>query len=294
MGRLSLSNPVFDLELRRLFRRRRTYVILVVYLAILSLGTWLTYTVLHGLRQQPGMAFIPVGKIMFATTFLLQLGWLCFFVPGLVAGSIAGERERQTLELLLATPLGPGRVVRGKFAAGFGLVGLFWLVALPLLSFSFLMGAVAVEEVLVATAMLGALALALCGVGLFASALARSSVVATIIANGLVFLGLVALPGLVAVVVLALGIGGAAGQLDRWGGIPVTVGTLLTLAGLHPLSAAVLTEVAWLNGLSLWWPEWSLGNLKVGTPGPWLVFCLTYALLGLGCVWAAGRRCRLS
>jgi ABC-type transport system involved in multi-copper enzyme maturation permease subunit len=284
MARLTPYNPVFDLELRRLFRRRRTYVFLGIYLTILGLGTWLAYVVLHGLHQLPGVVFIPVGKAMFATIFLLQLGWFSVFVPGLAAGSIAGERERQTLDLLLATPLTPGRIVAGKFAAGFGLAVLLLLAALPLLSLSFLMGAVAVEEVLVATAMLMALVVALCGVGIYASALVRSTLAATLLANSLVFLGLVVVPGIISMPVIVFGF--FRGLSESWAKM------LITVAGLHPLPAAVLTEAAWLSGLSLWWPEWSVGNLRVGTPAPWLVFCLAYGLLGLGCVWAAARRCR--
>ncbi len=67
---------------------------------------------------------------------------------------------------------------------------------------------------------------------------------------------------------------------------------VFAFGALHPLSAAALTEVTWANGLSPWWPEWPLGNAGVGAPAPWLVFCVTYTLFGLGCVWAAARRCR--
>jgi ABC-2 type transport system permease protein len=284
MARLTPYNPVFDLELRRLFRRRRTYAFLGIYLTILGLGTWLAYVVLHGLHRLPDLGFMPIGKVMFAAIFLLQLGWFSVFVPGLAAGSIAGERERQTLDLLLATPLTPGRIVAGKFAAGFGLAVLLLLAALPLLSLSFLMGAVAVEEVLVATAMLLALIVALCGVGLYASALVRSALAATLVANSLVFLGLVIVPGIIGVPLTIFGL--STGLSEPWAEM------LIIVAGLHPLPAAVLTEAAWLSGLSLWWPEWPVGNLRIGTPGPWLVFCLTYSFVGLGCLWAAARRCR--
>jgi len=283
-------NPIFDLEVRRRFRHRRTYVILVAYLGMLGLGLWLAYAVVHGISQQVGLLSLPVGKVMLATTFFIQVAWLCLFVPGLVAGSIAGERERQTFDLLLTTPLGPGRIVRGKFAAGFGLVALFLLAALPLLSLSFLMGAVAAEEVLVAAAILAALAAALCGVGLLASTLVRSSILATLITHTLVFLGLVAAPAVFGISFLLVGFAGSGS--DGVARLRSTLAALITLAGLHPVSAAVLTEIAWVSGLSLWWPEWPVGDIRVGTPGPWLVFCVTYTLFGLGCVWAAGRRCR--
>ncbi len=285
-----MANPIFDLEVRRRFRHRRTYVILVTYLGVVALGAWLAYAAMHEISQQSGSTFLPVGKVMLATIFSLQVAWLCLFVPGLVAGSIAGERERQTFDLLLTTPLGPGRIVRGKFAAGLGLVGLFLLAALPLLSLSFLMGAVAAEEVLVATAILAALAAALCGVGLLASTLVGSSILATIIAQALVFLGLVVAPVVFGALFLLVGFTG--GAPDGLGRLQWVLAVLITLAGLHPVSAAALTEVAWVSGLSLWWPEWPIEGVRVGTPGPWLVFCLTYTLVGLGCVWAAARRCR--
>ena len=287
---LPVINPIFDLEVRRRFRHRRTYVILVAYLGMLGLGLWLAYAVRHGLSGRPGLSSLPVGKVMLATTFFIQVAWLCLFVPGLVAGSIAGERERQTFDLLLTTPLGPGRIVRGKFAAGFGLVALFLLAALPLLSLSFLMGAVAAEEVLVAAAILAALAAALCGVGLLTSALVRSSILATLMAHALVFLGLVVAPSVFGICFLLAGFSN--NGPDGMARLRSTLGVLITLASLHPVSAAVLTEIAWVSGLSLWWPEWPVGNLRVGTPGPWLVFCLTYTLVGLGCLWAAARRCR--
>jgi len=284
-----VANPIFDLEVRRRFRHRRTYLILVVYLGVLGLGAWLTYAVVHEISKR-GFTFLPVGKLMLATIFSLQVAWLCLFVPGLLAGSIAGERERQTFDLLLTTPLGPMRIVQGKFAAGFGLVGLFLLAALPLLSLSFLMGAVAAEEVLVATAILAALAFALCGVGLLASTLVRSSILATIIAQGLVFLGLVVAPAVFGISILTVWFTG--GVPDWIGRLQWALAVLISLAGLHPVSAAALTEVAWVSGLSLWWPEWPVGDVRVGTPAPWLVFCVTYSLAGLGCVWTAARRCR--
>jgi hypothetical protein len=46
-----------------------------------------------------------IGKAVFAATVLVQLVLVCFIAPGLTATAIAGERERQTFELLRTTLL---------------------------------------------------------------------------------------------------------------------------------------------------------------------------------------------
>ena len=48
---------------------------------------------------------------------LMMVVLVLFFVPGLAAGAIAGERERQTLATLQVTLLRPRSILVGKIAA---------------------------------------------------------------------------------------------------------------------------------------------------------------------------------
>lgn len=79
----------------------------------------------------------PESRIGQALAFLPYLLILTGFLGGaaLVIDATAGERERQSLEPLLATPAGRGLIMSGKIAAAtsFGLLGLL----LTLLSFKF-------------------------------------------------------------------------------------------------------------------------------------------------------------
>lgn len=53
---------------------------------------------------------------------MLQFGMLVLVAPAMTAGSISGERERQTLDLLLVTNTGPVKLVLGKLLESFS----FW------------------------------------------------------------------------------------------------------------------------------------------------------------------------
>jgi len=69
-------------------------------------------------------------------------------VPALVAPSVAGERERETLELLLATPLHPTRIVLGKLLAALAFVAVLVMACVPLFAVAYLLGGVGVHEIL--------------------------------------------------------------------------------------------------------------------------------------------------
>jgi len=60
-------------------------------------------------------------------------------VPGLTSGAISGERERQTLDVLLVTPLSPGEIVVSKLLATSAFITLLVVATLPLyiLAFSY-------------------------------------------------------------------------------------------------------------------------------------------------------------
>ena len=77
-------------------------------------------------------------------------------VPGLVGGSIAGERERQTLDLLLCTRVRPWRVVIGKLGASLAFMGFLLVASLPILSVVALLGGIAWGDILIVVG-LGAL-----------------------------------------------------------------------------------------------------------------------------------------
>ena len=70
--------------------------------------------------------FPPVALIF------LQTGVFCFLAPALTFGSIAGEREKRSWDLLLCAPISHAQIVCGKFiAAAAGIAGGLILFLLP-------------------------------------------------------------------------------------------------------------------------------------------------------------------
>jgi ABC-2 type transport system permease protein len=161
-------NPVLARELKERMRRRRAAPVLTVYLLLLGAALWLLYlgASAGGVDGPGALRLASLGRAAFQTLLFAMLLLVCFIVPGLAAGGIAGERERQTLVPLQVTLLRPRSILLGKLAASVVFVAFLVVAALPLIGVSFLLGGVEPGEVvrgvgmvLVVAATLGALAL---------------------------------------------------------------------------------------------------------------------------------------
>src|SRR5690606_29751615 len=105
-------NPVLLKEMRQRFRTYRSPLVLLLYLMVVG-GFSLCYIYLRW-RSAPSFFQPGSSKDIFMVLSMAQLGLLAFVVPGLTAGVISGERERQTLNVLLTTELSPLGIVVSK------------------------------------------------------------------------------------------------------------------------------------------------------------------------------------
>ncbi len=151
-------NPIVSKELRSRMRGWHAFALLTGYLCVIGGLGWIVYDAdigssgnIVGLGSTGAQVFRALAGVVMATVALV--------VPGLVGPTISGERERQTLDLLLVTPLGPGRIVLGKLIAALAFVVLLVIACLPLFSVAFLLGGVGIAEVLevVAFTLVGAI-----------------------------------------------------------------------------------------------------------------------------------------
>ena len=99
-----MQNPVYSREMKVSSRSIRLPLIIVLFNGILSMVTLLN--MYSAVAQVESTAVIQYSSFMdmyeFVTTIEFIL--LMFIVPAVTAASISGERERQTLELMLTTP----------------------------------------------------------------------------------------------------------------------------------------------------------------------------------------------
>ncbi len=186
-------NPVLARELKQRMRGRHVWLVVTLYLVILVLILRWVYDAASRDSQFDQfnggvnlLASAAAGRAIFQWLLFFMLLLVCFIVPGLTAGAISGERERQTLIALQLTLLRPRSIVAGKLLASLAFVVLLIVASLPLLTVPFLVGGVALSEVLKGLVMVLATAVTLACLTLACSALLRRTQAATVVAYGLV------------------------------------------------------------------------------------------------------------
>jgi hypothetical protein len=122
-----------------------------------------------------------IGQSVFTALSIFQLILVCFIAPAFTAGQISLEREKQTLDLLVSTPLRPTAIVLGKLAAALAFVVLMIVAALPIVAIVLMYGGATVEDLVRQQVVLLATALLLGAIGLFYSALLKRTQAATVL-----------------------------------------------------------------------------------------------------------------
>ncbi len=177
-----LGNPVIGRELRVRVRMERGYLLQAFYLAFLILVVALSYqaaigdnlTLTNPVEIQK--ALVEFYRAVLSTLILL----IVLVAPALTANAITLERERKTIDLLLATPLTARQLLVGKLVGSFAFIVLLLALTLPISAVSVLLGGVSFPELLKAYLLIACGGLVLCAIALFTSAYARSSTLAVL------------------------------------------------------------------------------------------------------------------
>lgn len=189
---LGAVSTIMVKELRSRMRGRRAFIVLTVYLAILALITYGVYVIVApNVRDQAGGGFdggfgqanasALIGQSIFTVLSIFQSILVCFIAPAFTAGQISMEREKQTLDLLVSTPMRPGAIVIGKLAAALAFVVLMIVAAVPITAIVLMYGGASIDDVVRQQLVLLATALLLGTVGLFFSALLKRTQAATVL-----------------------------------------------------------------------------------------------------------------
>ena len=211
-------------ELRGRMRGRRAFVVLTIYLMLLGLFAFAIY---FYLKQQAATAVINsggggifppdegfptpggqtlgngtalsagIGHGIFGGLIFLETLLVLVLAPAFTTGAISLEREKQTLDLLVTTPLSTLGMVIGKLFSALVYVFLLIIASIPLASLVFVFGAVGPDDLVRAYVFLFALAFGMGAIGLFISSLVKRTQTATVVTF---------------IVVLVLSIGTAAGH----------------------------------------------------------------------------------
>jgi ABC-2 type transport system permease protein len=272
-----LANPVLSRELRGRIRGNRALIILVIYLSIIAAVTLLVYAAaassFRGGISDPE-AGRGIGKAIFITVMTVSLIQVCVITPSLTAGSVSGERERQTYDLLMTTLLSPLQIALGKLTSALAFALLLIFAALPMAGLAFLFGGVSGTELLIGVIGLAATAICYATVGLFWSSVMRTTLAATVMAQGSVILLLLIIPFLFVVGSLLLdAFSNSQGPSYIYG-----MGLLLSA---HPFIALGLTAAALAEGEGALLVNIPSDQGDLLLPSPWLVYIALSTMLTL-------------
>ena len=173
-------------ELRGRMRGRRAFAILTIYLTLLGGFALMAERLVEsqytsGFGGSSAFAGAAIGQGIFAALLMLMTLQVVFLAPSSTSGSISLEREKQTLELLIATPISSGAIVVGKLLSALVYVFLLIAASIPLMAVVFVYGGVGPEDVLRGYIVLVTAALAFGSFGLLCSSIVKRTTAATAI-----------------------------------------------------------------------------------------------------------------
>lgn len=285
-----LSNPVTVKELRGRMRRGRVYIIITLYLLLMSGLVGLAYIGFSSSANAVGNSGMvqSVGKIVFGIVVGVEMMMVCFVAPALTAGSISSERERQTFDLLRTTLLPARSLVTGKLISALFFLLLLLLVGLPLQSLASLFGGVSVAEVLISFLLLAITALAFSAIGLLVSSLVHSTLGSTVISYIASIIVVFGEPTLIAIALSFLSMLTSlmysttlsAFQTQIIEIILFSIGYILVI--INPLATIIASEVMMIEKQALFFttlPMTNGGNFPI--IAPWIAYVFIYGLLSL-------------
>lgn len=180
-----MMNPILSSSVRRRMRGVRTPVIIALYDLLIAVFALL---ILKGISAET----LPMKRMRSGIDYYIMMLGVQFLLtiliaPAMTSGSISGERERQTLDLLLVTNTGAFRIVWGKFLESFAFAALLIFSTLPMLCIVLIPGGVTMLQILTSMLFMLVTAFGALSIGTLCSALFRRTVASTVAAYLIVF-----------------------------------------------------------------------------------------------------------
>ena len=180
---MSFNNPVLSKELKLRFRSFKGFNGILFFLLAMCIFVFgyifLTVSIEGNSYFRPSQSFV-----LFAFLSFIQLGLVLFTAPGLTAGSISSEREKQTLPILLTTSQSSFQIISGKLLSSVAFLLLLIVAGLPVYSLVFLFGGISPWNFVKILLFLFVTLLAIGSIGVMFSTLIRRTIVSMIATYG--------------------------------------------------------------------------------------------------------------
>ncbi len=135
------ENPVLSRELLVNLRSPRAFVLQLLYVMFLGVVVYFAWP------ADEKQISSGAAQRLFDLFFLGQFFLVALVAPSFAAGSVTGEKERKTYEMLLASPLEPANILIGKLLSSLTYLVILILSSLPLIILCFLLGGILLSEI---------------------------------------------------------------------------------------------------------------------------------------------------
>lgn len=276
---MNFNNPVLFKELKLRFRSFKGFNGILFFLLAMCIFVFgyifLTVNISGTSYFRPSQSFV-----LFAFLSYIQLGLVLFTAPGLTAGSISSEREKQTLPILLTTSQSSFQIISGKMLSSVAFLLLLIVAGLPVYSLVFLFGGISPWSFVKVFFFLFVTLLAIGSIGVMFSTLIRRTIVSMIATYGtMLFLSVVT--GFLFIIVI---------QMKAFN----QMGTVITTPSyLGHFLASINPAVLFATFLS---PDMGYGIselTKVDFP-IWAGYLIFYGLITVGALFIAVKRLRVN
>ena len=172
LWRLLPGNPILLRVVATASKRKRDLLARCLYLGLLT-GVVIFALMTAGSAELSLDQLTTTSEGIFLHMSYLQLGLVALLAPIFTAGAITQEKDAQTYDILLATPLSNGQIVLGSLGSRLFFVIALLLSGIPVFSITKIFGGVAIGEVAVSFCIAAATA---CVTGALAVAIATFKV----------------------------------------------------------------------------------------------------------------------
>ena len=129
-------------ELKIASRNSKYHILLTTYSIIISIMALIIMLLLNfNYRMQGELNIRNVIQIFPKICYILLI-MISIMIPAMTAATISGERERQTLDIMLTTRLTTKQIVTGKLFSGIVMIMPFVMVTIPILALSLVYGGI--------------------------------------------------------------------------------------------------------------------------------------------------------
>lgn len=188
-------NPVLKNEAKLGVRTSKFPLMMAVYTALISATALIIFSSNTRFVYFFGVD-LKISLKLYLLIAIVQLILLMFIVPSISASSISGEREKQTLDILLSTKMSSLSIIIGKLLASISKVIILIVATLPAYGVCFLVGGVSVRNLIELGGFLIVTTFFVGAIGIFYSTVLKSSKSATAATYGtvlVIFIGIIVL-----------------------------------------------------------------------------------------------------